>query len=240
MFNSISAGIALLAGAAELAEPAGAVYREGYEARVNVSAGIVVGAVLGGGTAIADRKTVTVDISGVSGAGGFCLRVDTIDGRFWAQNPFRVNSAGAAPWAVSPITQKHAADLMKYADSEFVALATIPAIAGGGEACEGRADVIAPAISGDAPVLTIQLNSSQRMTRGLLRSKSDSVLISRGVCRRAKFAVAAIFDQTCEFELPSPAPTGLATLELEFDAAPFGIEKWTETVALPEQSGLAK
>ncbi len=215
------------------AEFVGDKYKEAFVDRLNVSTGVVVGLSLGS-EGIGAKDAIIVDKGGAPDASRFCMRITSTDGLFWAENVFRSDSE-AARWRVAPVTKNHSNELSAYKLEELIAAA---GLFDDPEAdCDRTPRALAPVVAGDGDILIAYINSSGRHAEAELRSNgANGQLLVAGQCVQSKKKSAAVFDRVCRFDLSQVKRRGVADLKLYFDAPPFGVEEWSEPVALPAEN----
>ena len=218
-------------------------FREGFGDTLNVSSGVVVGLSLGGGSGLASIEEVLIDKSGFPKASAFCLKETSVDGLFWAENSYREAQASEI-WRVAPISEQFLDQLEPYGEDEVLATATI-ALSPLEDLCSAADLIYAPVVNlseNEPKQLTAFINSSHRFTEaGLweLGAADDDPPIAEATCENANLDAAGVYDQVCVIDLEKVSVSGVRELRLFFDAPPFGMEPWTERVALPTRTPTA-
>lgn len=216
---------------AELAE---STFREAYEDKLNVSTGVIVGLTLGVSSGIGSINEVVLDKSGLSNSEIACMRITSVDGLFWAENAFRI-PGDESLWRIKPISKNFKDKVKTYGQTGMVGT-VILSEENNEAACTAQAPILTPIIanlSANNQLLVTYINSSGRFTEAELHPVKQDRLLATGTCQPVKYETAAVYDQVCIFDLTDKQPSGLLEIRLFFDAPPFGVETWNETIALP-------
>ena len=216
---------------AELAETS---FREAYEDKLNVSTGVIVGLTLGVSSGIGSINEVVLDKSGLSGSEIACMRITSVDGLFWAENAFRI-PGNESLWRIKPISKNFKDKVKTYGQTGMVGTVILSETTDN-SACTTQTPVLTPIIanlSANNQLLVTYINSSGRFTEAELHPVKQDSLLATGTCQSVEHQTAAVYDQVCIFDLTDKQPSGLLEIRLFFDAPPFGVETWNETIALP-------
>lgn len=216
---------------------AAAEFKEGFDAQVNVNGAVIVGIVLGEGTGIGGVEQ-PVHAVGASPRRSLCVRIGSIDGLFWSENPYAVDPA-AHRWRIANVARRFLQPAAsRYNPGEIMVSASL---------AEGEPEHACLAVNrlhvpvrgqGDADRLRVFVNAAGREVGATLEPPGESMaptttarcatLDTEGVRFPAKIA-----DHVCEFDVPPLTAATHMTLKLSFTDPPFGGETWVEQLLLP-------
>lgn len=212
-------------------------FREGFRDKLSVSSSVVLGLALGSSTGVRSKYDITVDRSGLPDSGEFCIRVITADGLFWAENAY-VDESLSSFVRTSPLSRNYTENLSQYNDEDILVTAGF-GVSGSQPLCSQQGLAYAPLVANPATSyneLTVFINSESRFTRAELwtmGTDDPQLLPAEAECKKAELNFASIYDKKCVFNLAGITHSGLTQLKLRFQAVPFGVDKWSETLILP-------
>lgn len=225
------------------AEPASTIlaieqFKEGLDDQVNVNGAVLTGLSLGTGTGISSLRN-PVDIAGKSALQAFCVRISSIDGLFWSENPY-TSVLRAERWRIDHVTRRHLDGASRYAPGEMVVVASL-ADGEPSAACGAATRVHVPAVAAGAPTaspLRAFVNAGGRNVEASLTvagaaSGTGIEAECRPLAREDARFLPKIADYVCEFALPKGQQATDAEITLTFSDPPFGEETWVERIQLP-------
>jgi len=183
-------------------------FSEGYSGQVNVSSsGALIGMRLGSSAAWnLDNVTIIPE----NDAGSIvCLRSSTLDGRFWAENPYLIED-GSVATSIGPISRTYRKNLKSYPKNEVAFRA---AILRGDDCMSKDVEYYVPSIGQHDSILNIFLNSGDRNTFARLSASGTSENISVE-CENIDGFSSVVADRVCKMNVEDLA--GDATLKVLF------------------------
>jgi len=212
-------------------------FREGFEDKVNVAGGVLLGLALGPATGLTAIDYVQLDKSGLLSATSICIRATTSDGLFWSENLFVIDG-GESLWRAKPISKDFSDELKSYGEENIVISAGL-ITPDEQTSCENTRQVYAPVgLSQNikSSILSFYINSTNRYVEAGLwtlgAGEDDDPLVS-AKCQEPSLQKSAIYDKVCQIDLSKMDKSGLFEFRIFLENPPFDVETWTETIALP-------
>ncbi|PHR93633.1 MAG: hypothetical protein COA69_03050 [Robiginitomaculum sp.] len=200
-------------------------FSEGYTGQVNVSsAGVLVGLSIGA-KSVWTISNVAVELPKDTPK-QLCLRISSLDGRFWSENPY-LPPSGVTTASLGPLTKQYTKVLKTMSSEQLAFRIAVPTSTGCTDLSSAH---YLPVIGSGESVLVVHINSGDR--RVVTRLSRAGKAISNNVeCEPIVNSARVAADRVCR--IPLPEASGRADLQLALIGMTGQAEKLKFDIYIP-------